>query len=172
MKIILDFPEDRPSMDNFEEDLKDLVYSYGEKSQDGIKDALKKAQDFFGCVDGQCQNLIAEAFNIDKTVVKTLMKFISSIKEEVVACEVVCCTGPRCAKNGSMEVIRSVKDSLGLDFNETSNDGQIRLTTKNCFKKCGEGPNIKVNDDFFHEMDKNKATSLMNKVINEYTKNT
>lgn len=163
-KIVLDFFDEKPSMDNFEEDLKDLVYNYGEKNQEGIKDALKKAQEVFDCVDGQCQSLIADNFGVDKKVVKTLMKFIPSIKEEIVEVEVVCCSGPRCSKNGSMEVIKAMKEGLGLDFNETSKDGRIRLTTKNCFKQCGDGPNIKVNDEYYNHMDKDKVCQVIKKI--------
>ena len=167
-KLILDFDDMRPTMDDFEVDLEDMVYNYGKKNQEGIKDALKRAQEYFGCVDSQCQTLIADSFDVETKVVKTLMRFISSIKEEVVECEVVCCSGPRCSKNGSMEVIKTIKSGLGLDFNETRADKKVRLTTKNCFKHCMEGPNVKVNDEFYHNMDKEKAEKLVKEIQEEH----
>ena len=93
-----------------------------------------------------------------------MIKFMPSIRESVVEYEIICCTGPRCAKNGSVEVLRTIKNTLGIDFGETTKDGRIRLTTQNCFKKCNLGPNIMVNGKFYHKMDKIKSEELMKKI--------
>lgn len=57
-----------------------------------------------------------------------------------------------------------MKDTLDIDFDETTEDGKIRLTTQNCFKKCNLGPNIMVNSRFYHKMNKVKAKELMKNI--------
>lgn len=149
---------------NFQENLNKLVDSYGVGSQEGVKASLTECQGIFGCVSINYQQQIAKAFQLDEKVIKALIKFMPSIKESVVEYEVVCCSGARCAKNGSIEVLKTVKDTLGIDFNETTKDGRIRLKTQNCFKKCNLGPNIMVNGKFYHKMNKEKSEDLMKNI--------
>lgn len=149
----------------FLEELEYIVERYGKKSQEGAKDALRFAQDTFGYVSKAHQVQIAEAFEIENKIIKTLIKFTPSIKESKVEYEVIVCTGPRCAKNGSVEVIKAVKNTLGVDFNEVSKDGRIKLSTQNCFKKCGLGTNIMINGKFHHHMTKEKAKELMEELL-------
>lgn len=151
----------------FQESLETLVDNYGSGSQEGIKAGLIECQNLFECVNVNHQKEIAESFQVDTKLIKTMIKFMPSIKESIVEYEVVCCSGSRCAGNGSMEVIKVVKDTLGIGINDTTEDGKIRLTTRNCFKKCGLGPNIKVNDEFHHKMDKTKSANLMKDILDK-----
>ena len=137
----------------FQEIMEELVDSYGYGSQEGVKLSLK-----------ECQNIFAELFQLDKKVVSAIIKFMPAIKESIVEYEVVCCSGSRCAKNGSIEVLKAVRETLAIDFNEITNDGNIRLLTKNCFKKCNLGPNIMVNGEFYHKMDRVKSIELMKNI--------
>lgn len=148
----------------FQEGLEDSVYNFGEESQDGVKSSLRQCQDLFGCVSLGHQEQIAEAFKLDKKIIRTLIKLSPSLKESIVKYEISCCSGPRCAKNGSMLVLKTVTESLGLQFGETSKDGKIRLTSQNCFKRCAEGPNILVNGKFYHRMDREKTALLMEEI--------
>lgn len=148
----------------FKEKLDETVESFGKGSQEGVKVSIRNCQDFFGCVSISHQKQIADAFDIDEKYIKTIIKFIPSIKESKVEYEIVCCSGPRCAKNGSMEVLMTVKKELGMDFNETSADGKIRLRTQNCFKKCKDGPNIMINGKFYHHMNADKTKEVLEKI--------
>lgn len=145
----------------FLEIINNLVENYGYGSQEGVKASLIECQRLFDCVSTNHQQKIAELFQLDQKVISAMIKFMPAIKESVVEYEVVCCSGSRCAKNGSIEVFKAVKETLGIDFNETTKDGKIRISTKNCFKKCNMGPNIRVNDEFHHRMDRLKTIELI-----------
>lgn len=145
----------------FIERLEEIVDSFGTNSQEGVKLALRETQDSFNCVSKSHQSQIAEAFEMDLKVIKAIIKFMPSIKESIVKYELIVCTGPRCAKNGSIKVINTLKKELKIGFNEITDDGKIRLTTQNCFKKCKDGPNILVNNKFYHHMDEDKTRELV-----------
>lgn len=149
----------------FTEELEEMVRGFGEGSQEGAKAALRKSQDDFGFVSIAHIKQIANAFKLDEKIIKTMIKFMPSIKESKVEYEIVCCSGPRCAKNGSMEVIKTIKNSLGIDFNETTKDGRVSLRSQNCFKKCKMGPNIMINGKFYHHMNKGKAEEIMKEIV-------
>lgn len=157
--------EDKNKEIIFQEELDGIVERFGKTSQEGAKEALRNTQDLFDCVSVNHQKQIANAFDLKDNVIKTLIKFTPSIKESVVEYEVICCSGPRCAKNGSVEVLKAVKNTLNLDFGETSKDGKVALTTQNCFKRCNLGPNIVVNGKFHHYMTADKAKELMEEII-------
>lgn len=150
----------------FIERLEEIVDSFGTNSQEGVKLALRETQDNFNCVSKSHQSQIAEAFEMDLKVIKAIIKFMPSIKESIVKYELIVCTGPRCAKNGSIKVINTLKKELGIGFNEITDDGKIRLTTQNCFKKCKDGPNILVNNKFYHHMDEDKTRELVKTLKN------
>lgn len=151
----------------FQELMDELVDRYGSGSQEGVKASLTECQKIFDCVSINHQQRIAELFQLDQKVIRAMIKFMPAIKESIVEYEVVCCSGSRCAKNGSIEVLKAVQETLGIDFKGTTQDGKIRLTTQNCFKKCNLGPNIMVNGKFHHGMDKVKSIELMNNLKNK-----
>ncbi len=153
--------------ENFKRDLEELVRGFGEESQEGVKEALRKCQDDFGLVSKSHVTQIADAFNLDEKIVKTIIKFMPTVKESNVEYEIICCTGPRCAKNGSREVIKTIKNTLGIDFNETTSDGKISLRGQNCFKKCKLGPNIMINKKFYHHMNKEKAEEILSEIVSK-----
>lgn len=148
----------------FKEGLEEIVNSFAKRSQEGAKVSIRNCQDYFGYVSISHQRQIADAFELDEKIIKTIIKFMPSIKESKVEYEIVCCTGPRCEKNGSMEVLKTVKSILGMDFNETSKDGRIRLRAQNCFKKCKDGPNIMINGKFYHHMDEEKTRQILDQI--------
>lgn len=145
----------------FQEKLNFLVTDYGPGNQEGIKEALKICQEDFHCVSLSHQNQIAEAFDMKPTTVKTFMRLNKSLKESVVEHEVICCSGQRCASAGSFEVLNAVTEELGIQYNETTPDGKIRLRAQNCFKKCKMGPNIMIDGKFHHYMDAKSAKELI-----------
>lgn len=145
----------------FKERLEELVEGYGEGNQTGVKEALNLCQELFGCVSVAHTKTIANEFNVAQAIVNTFIKLSPSIKTSIVENEVVCCSGPRCSANGSMAVIKSIKDELGISFDETTPDGKIRLSSQNCFKHCGKGPNVMVNGEILHHLDDKKAKEVI-----------
>ena len=149
---------------DFRERIDELVDSFGRASQEGVKASLTECQEIFGYVSISHKEYIAKLFEMDKKIISTIIKYMPTIKESVVEYEVICCSGSTCSKNGAMDVLKAVKETLNIDFNETTKDGKIRLRTQNCFKKCGLGPNIMVNGELRHNMDRTKAIELIRNI--------
>lgn len=74
---------------------------------------------------------------------------------------VQCCTTTPCWLRGSDEVVRACKDTLGIDFGETSEDGMFTLTEVECLGACVNAPMIQVTtsekDRYFEDL--NYATT-------------
>jgi NADH-quinone oxidoreductase E subunit len=57
---------------------------------------------------------------------------------------VQCCTTTPCWLRGSDEVVRACRDTLGIDFGETTNDGLFTLQEVECLGACVNAPMIQV----------------------------
>lgn len=145
----------------FDDELEALVNSFGCENQDGVKEALRFCQETFGCVSKYHQQEIAERFCIHPTTISIFMKLNKSLKESIVEYDIICCTGGRCSKNGSLAVLTTISKELGISHNEVTADGKIRFRTQNCFKQCNLGPNIIINGKFYHAMDAKRAQTII-----------
>ncbi|MDO4766515.1 MAG: NAD(P)H-dependent oxidoreductase subunit E [Eubacteriales bacterium] len=145
----------------FREELEILVDSFGTENQDGVKEALRTCQEWFGCIAKSHQAQIADAFAVPLNTIKIFMKLNKSLKESIVEYDIICCTGGRCSKNGSLAVLTAISKELGISHNEITPDGKIHFRTQNCFKQCNLGPNVMVNGKFYHAMDAKRAQALI-----------
>lgn len=64
----------------------------------------------------------------------------------------VCTTTP-CWLRGSDDVVRACKDRLGVDFGETTADGQFTLVEVECLGACVNAPMMQINDDYYEDLD-------------------
>lgn len=146
------------------EELSHLVDRFGSRNQDGAKEAIRMFQRNFGCVSLSHQEQIANAFDLEEKIIKTIIRFMPSVQESIVEYELVFCSGRRCGQKGSILNLKVIKEELGINLDETTKDGKIRLTTQNCFKSCGLGPNIMVNGKLYNHMDEEKTRALLREI--------
>jgi NADH-quinone oxidoreductase subunit E len=56
------------------------------------------------------------------------------------------CTNLPCALEGATKAAAYLKEKLGVDFNETTADGQFTLKEGECMGACGDAPVVIVNN--------------------------
>ncbi len=72
----------------------------------------------------------------------------------------VCKTTP-CWLRGSDEVLRCIRDRLGIDDHGTTEDGMFSLLEVECLGACVNAPILQVNDDFYEDLDYEKTGDLL-----------
>jgi NADH-quinone oxidoreductase E subunit len=72
----------------------------------------------------------------------------------------VCTTTP-CWLRGSNEVIRAVKETVGIGPGETTLDGKFTVTEVECLGACVNAPMIQINDDYYEDLDFNSTKTLL-----------
>lgn len=69
---------------------------------------------------------------------------------------VQCCTTTPCWLRGSDDVVKACKDTLGIEFGQTSEDGLFTLTEVECLGACVNAPMIQVttaqHDAFYEDL--------------------
>jgi len=72
----------------------------------------------------------------------------------------VCTTTP-CWLRGSNEVIRAVREIVGIGLDETTEDGKFTLTEVECLGACVNAPMIQINDDYYEDLDFDSTKALL-----------
>ncbi len=74
------------------------------------------------------------------------------------------CTTLSCQLCGTGELVRHLKERLGVDWGETTPDGRFTLLGVQCLGACGEAPVIQVNEDYYTEMTVEKLDRLLDEL--------
>lgn len=62
------------------------------------------------------------------------------------------CTSLPCALRGSDEVVKACRDTLGVDFGETTADNMFTLSEVECAGACVNGPVVQIGDDYYEDL--------------------
>lgn len=72
------------------------------------------------------------------------------------------CTTTPCWLRGSDDVMRCIKDKLGLSKNfQSTPDGQFTLLEVECLGVCANAPVVQVNDDVYEDLDYDLTAKLI-----------
>ncbi len=72
------------------------------------------------------------------------------------------CTTTPCWLRGSDDVMRCIKDKLGLSKNfQSTPDGQFTLLEVECLGVCANAPVVQVNDDVYEDLDYDTTATLI-----------
>ncbi len=71
------------------------------------------------------------------------------------------CTTLSCQLCGAGSLVEHLKERLGIDFGETTEDGRFTLVDVQCLGACGEGPVIQINNDYYTDLDTERLDALL-----------
>jgi NADH-quinone oxidoreductase subunit E len=74
------------------------------------------------------------------------------------------CTTLSCQLCGTSDLVDHLKDTLDIDFGETTVDGQFTLIEVQCLGACGEAPVIQINDDYYTGLTPEKLDGLLSRL--------
>ncbi len=57
------------------------------------------------------------------------------------------CLGTACYVRGGLQVLEAIKDKLGIDVGETTEDRLFSLEVARCFGACGLAPAVSIDDE-------------------------
>jgi NADH-quinone oxidoreductase subunit E len=63
----------------------------------------------------------------------------------------VCTTTP-CWLRGSEGILKTCRDKLGIEPDETTADGKFTVTEVECLGACVNAPMVQINDDFYEDL--------------------
>ena len=72
----------------------------------------------------------------------------------------VCTTTP-CMLRDSDSIVEACRSHLGIDFEETTEDGKFTIKEVECLGACVNAPMVQINDDFYEDLDAEKMVNIL-----------
>ncbi len=76
------------------------------------------------------------------------------------------CTNVSCMLRGGYEIWNQVKEKLGIDNMNVTDDQKFSLEEVECMGSCGTAPMLAVNEDYYENLTKEKVEELINSLKN------
>ena len=126
--------------------------------------ALQIAQKLFGYLPEEVLKRVSVKLDIPFSEVAGVLSFYSFFSTYPRGKYVVrVCLGTACYVRGAKEVLESLKNELGIDVGQTTNDKIFSLDIGRCFGACGLAPVIMINDDIYQRVKPAKIYDILNK---------
>ncbi len=74
------------------------------------------------------------------------------------------CTTLSCQLCGTSALVGHLKEKLGIDFGETTEDGRFTLVDVRCLGACGEAPVIQINNDYYTDLTVETLDELLDRL--------
>ena len=125
---------------------------------------LHEIQREFGCIPPELVPSIARSLELFPSQVQGVITFYSQFYTAPRGKNIVrVCRGTACHVRGGKTILKLVKQHLGLEEGETTNDMEYSLETVACIGVCALAPNLVVNRDTHGHMNPKKVARLFSR---------
>lgn len=126
------------------------------------------AQNKYGHVKDEVQNLVAETLDLPKAHVHGVARFYTQYyKEEKGKFVLDVCTCLSCQLCGGYDILHHLEEELGIETGETTDDGMFTVNEVECLGACGYAPMLQVtNGVYVNNLTKEKVDNLLENLKN------
>ncbi|HIU20179.1 MAG TPA: NADH-quinone oxidoreductase subunit NuoE [Candidatus Limiplasma stercoravium] len=121
------------------------------KQQKGaLMPVLQEAQNLFGCVPLDVQEIIADGLGVSLSEVYGVATFYSQFSLKPKG-KYICgvCLGTACYVKGSQKVLDELLSELNITVGDTTQDGLFTVDATRCLGACGLAPVMMINDEVY-----------------------
>lgn len=123
---------------------------------------LHAIQAEFGFVPDDAVPVIASGLNLSRAEVHGVISFYHDFKTHPVGRHSVqICRAEACQAMGSRQLETHAKESLGIDYHQTTADGSISLEPVYCLGNCACSPSVRIDNRIYARVDREKFDSLV-----------
>ena len=118
-----------------------------DQKQSAVMAALAIAQDEKGWLPPDVMQDVADYLGMPAIAVQEVATFYNMYHTKPVGkYKISVCTNLPCALSGGEKAAHYMKQKLGIDYRETTADGQFTLLEGECMGACGDAPVMLVNN--------------------------
>lgn len=138
--------------------------SHYERKQAASIEALKVVQKHRGWVSDESLKAVAEILEMSPAELDGVATFYNLIFRQPVGKKVIMvCDSVSCWILGCDKLAAQLKQKLGIDYGETSADGEYTLLPVTCQGACDRAPVMLVNGELNTHLDEQKINELIGK---------
>ena len=126
---------------------------------------LQKAQEIYGYLPLEIQEMIAENLNISSSIVYGVVTFYTQFSTVPKAkYSISVCLGTACYVKGAGDILDKIKEILKIKEGETTSDGKFSIEACRCIGACGLAPVMKINEDVYGRL----TPEMIPEIISKY----
>lgn len=124
---------------------------------------LHGIQDALGYIPADSVPAIAQGLHLSRAEVHGVISFYHYFRETPPGKQTVhICRAESCQAMGGKQLEQHVKDQLGIDYHETTADGQFSLEPVYCLGNCACSPAIQIGDDIYGKVSAQSFDAIIN----------
>ena len=132
-----------------EEKVLEIVKRF-ENTEGSLIPVLHEVQELYGYIPRDVQELISAKLNIPLSEIYGVITFYSRFTLTPKGkYNIFICMGTACYVKGAEAVLHAVKEHLGIDTGETTDDGLFSIEEARCIGACGLAPIMMINEDVY-----------------------
>ncbi len=137
------------------------ISKYPEK-QAALMPILWLAQHKWGWISNDVMRYIAEMLDLPVSHVEGVVSFYTMyFKKPMGKYHIQICTNVSCMLRKGDVIYRQISEHLGINHNESTQDGLFSIEEVECMGACGGAPMIAVNEDFYENIDTDKVMKII-----------
>lgn len=130
-------------------ELKEFIAAHKD-TKGPLMPVMQKAQELFGYLSLETQQVIAEELDVPVTEVYGVATFYAQFSLEPKGENIISiCTGTACYVKGAQALVDETEKLLNIQCGQTTKDGKFTLQGTRCLGCCGLAPVMVVNDDVY-----------------------
>ena len=128
----------------------------------GLLPLLHAIQRAFGYIPAEAVPLIATGMQLSRAEVHGVISFYHDFRSAPAGRHVVqICRAEACQAMGARELEAHAKKQLGIEFGETTADGNISLEPVYCLGNCACSPSLRIDDAIHARVDAGRFDALL-----------
>ncbi len=123
---------------------------------------LQKTQEIYGYLPKEAIIEISRRTGIAESEIMGVATFYTQFRLTPVGKYLIMlCQGTACHVNSSELILQTIKDELGIDDGETTEDGLFSLECVACLGCCSLSPVMMINEDTYGSLTPDKARKIL-----------
>lgn len=132
----------------------------------GLLPLLHAIQRDIGYIPPNTINDIAHGMNLSRAEVHGVISFYEDFRTEPMGQHVLqICRAEACQSMGARELEAHAKQSLGIDYGQTTSDGHVTLQAVYCLGNCACSPTVRIDDEIHARVDAARLDELLDSTL-------
>lgn len=155
-----------PTSDAERQDLlRQVILDYNADSSNLIQ-ILHMAQAIYGFLPEHALSFIASEMDMPRSEISGVVSFYSYFSTQPKGRHIIqVCLGTACYVRGGKKVLDTIKEQLGVDVGETSEDHRFTLEVKRCIGSCGLAPAVSIDNVVHKRVNPGKLNELLRQYL-------
>ncbi len=145
------------------EKLRQIITKY-RNTNGALIPVLHEAQELYGHLPIEVQKAISEGLNVPLAEIYGVVTFYTQFSLMPKGkFKIQVCMGTACYVKGANSILDKLKEKLGVDIGDCTEDGLFSLDVCRCIGACGLAPVIMINDEVYGTLTADQIEGIIRK---------